>query len=233
MSQPNFSPLPSFPSFPSFPSRPPRPPRPPIQLPPHRPDDNLVGTNGNDNLFGNIGNDTLSGGAGNDTLRGGTGDDSLSGGNGNDALTGGNGNDILVGGAGADSFNFALGVVTYSRNWGDVVSSSVSSTDGVDSIADFSVAQDTIGIYASADAYGPVGLLPNSAITPEQFTIGTAARDASDAFGAANAVRFVYNSATGGLYFDADGTGAIAQVQLATLSPGLAMTNADIFVYGT
>jgi hypothetical protein len=34
----------------------------------------------------------------------------------------------------------------------------------------------------------------------------------------------------GALFFDADATGAIAQVQLATLSPGLAMTKADILV---
>jgi hypothetical protein len=42
---------------------------------------------------------------------------------------------------------------------------------------------------------------------------------------------FIYNSATGALFFDADGTGSTGQVQIATLSTGLAMTNADIFVF--
>ncbi|MBD2300691.1 calcium-binding protein, partial [Nostoc sp. FACHB-190] len=32
------------------------------------------------------------------------------------------------------------------------------------------------------------------------------------------------------LFFDADGTGAIARIQFATLSAGLSLTNADIFV---
>lgn len=54
--------------------------------------------------------------------------------------------------------------------------------------------------------------------------MGSAAANASD--------RFIYNQSTGGLFFDSDGTGAAGQVQLAGLSTGLAMTDADIFVIG-
>jgi Ca2+-binding RTX toxin-like protein len=95
----------------------------------------------------------------------------------------------------------------------------------VDRIVDFSVAQDTIGIMFPRQPYSSdtAGLTRNSEIAADQFVIGTGATDAN--------TRFIYNSGTGELYFDADGTGAIAQVQLATLSPGLAMTNANIFVY--
>jgi len=64
-----------------------------------------------------------------------------------------------------------------------------------------------------------IGSLPS-----EQFTIGSAATDASD--------RLIYNKTTGALLFDSDGTGATEQEQFATLSTGLAMTNADIFVIG-
>ncbi|MDP8963032.1 MAG: hypothetical protein M3O33_03425 [Cyanobacteriota bacterium] len=60
-------------------------------------------------------------------------------------------------------------------------------------------------------------------ITEEQFTLGTRAVDESD--------RFIYNSTTGGLFFDADGTGSLEQVQIAQLSTDLAMTHANIFVY--
>jgi Ca2+-binding RTX toxin-like protein len=184
--------------------------------------DILTGSAGNDSLDGGLGDDSLYGGNGNDSLDGGLGNDSLYGGNGNDTLLGGLGNDILVGGAGADSFNFALGYVYNSSSNSRTLS--IGSIDGVDSITDFSVADDRIGIYLSPNISAATGLTPNSAITANQFVIGTGATDASD--------RFIYNSATGGLFFDADGTGATAQVQLATLSSGLAMTNADIFVYG-
>jgi Ca2+-binding RTX toxin-like protein len=59
-------------------------------------------------------------------------------------------------------------------------------------------------------------------LTAAQFTIGAAAQDASD--------RFIYNSQTGALFFDLDGSGAAAQVQIATLSTGLAMTHQNIVV---
>ena len=54
------------------------------------------------------------------------------------------------------------------------------------------------------------------------FFKGSAAHDADD--------RIIYNSATGGLLFDKDGTGAAAAVRFATVSTGLAMTNNDFVV---
>ena len=174
--------------------------------------DSLYGGAGNDNLFGNNvsgayfynGNDSLEGGTGNDNLRGSVGNDYLAGDDGNDNLDGGDGNDTLTGGAGADKFSFTQ------------------PDEGIDTITDFSVVDDTIIVNASYP-YGFRGeLTTGAAITPTQFVIGSAARDASD--------RFIYNKDTGSLFFDADGTGAIGQLQFATLSPNLAMTNADIVV---
>jgi serralysin len=43
--------------------------------------------------------------------------------------------------------------------------------------------------------------------------------------------RIIYNSATGGLFYDADGTGASAQVQFAQLKAGLALTTANFGLY--
>ena len=49
------------------------------------------------------------------------------------------------------------------------------------------------------------------------------AGDASD--------RIIYETDTGRLLYDADGTGAAAGVQFATLATGLALTNNDFLVY--
>lgn len=57
-----------------------------------------------------------------------------------------------------------------------------------------------------------------------QFSTGvnTKALDAND--------HIIYNSSTGVLLYDSDGSGAGAIQQIATLSSGLAMTSADIVV---
>lgn len=43
--------------------------------------------------------------------------------------------------------------------------------------------------------------------------------------------RIMYETDTGRLYFDADGSGAGACVQFATLAANLALTSADFFVF--
>jgi Ca2+-binding RTX toxin-like protein len=178
-------------------------------------DDSLYGGVGDDNLDGNggaeatdeQGNDSLYGGAGNDTLDGNDGNDYLAGDDGNDNLDASYGSDTLTGGTGVDKFNFYQLDVYYSGN------------EGIDTITDFSVVDDTITV--SADRFGG-GLTNGAAIKPEQFVLGTAAANASD--------RFIYNQNTGALFFDSDGTGENGQVQFASLPSGLVMTNADIFV---
>ena len=72
----------------------------------------------------------------------------------------------------------------------------------------------------SASGFG--GGLTLGLLAADLFTIGSAATDGSD--------RFIYNSATGALSFDADGSGSLAQVQFATLSTGLNLTSRDILV---
>jgi len=145
---------------------------------------------------------SMNGKAGNDTLIGGTSHDRLIGGDGNDQLVGGAGNDTLTGGSGGDRFDFS------------------SPNQGIDRITDFSVSEDLIGISAQGFANG--GLTANAVISADQFYIGTGATDADH--------RFIYNQNNGALFFDADGTGTTSQIQIATLSKGLAMTHANIFV---
>ncbi|ASF48039.1 hypothetical protein [Methylovulum psychrotolerans] len=217
----------------------------------------LFGQAGNDTLNGGGGNDGLTGGAGDDRLDGGTGTDmayynsaatgvtvnlalttaqnthgagtdtllnieslngstyndvlvgnyannTLLGGNGNDVLAGSLGNDTLTGGAGKDifAFNSALGI------------------NNIDTLTDFNVADDTIrlenGIFTTLTTPG--------VLAAEAFKIigNGGVADSTD--------HLLYNTATGALSYDADGSGAAAAVQIAILGTGLAMTNADFIV---
>ncbi|WDD36971.1 calcium-binding protein (plasmid) [Nostoc sp. UHCC 0926] len=189
--------------------------------------DTIIGGAGNDRLSADYssGNNTLNGGAGNDrlsadysggnnTLNGGAGDDYLStnassgnnllfGDDGNDILIGGNSNDSLYGGAGTDTFVF----------------NKIFNYGSVDKIYDFNATNEVIQI--SATGFG--GGLSIGSLQKNQFTLGTSATTSEE--------RFIYNSATGALYFDRDGSASeFTQVQFAQLSTGLALTNNNFMV---
>ncbi|MBN3961089.1 cadherin-like domain-containing protein [Nostoc sp. NMS8] len=153
-------------------------------------------------LTGNNGANTLAGGDGNDSLFGNSGNDTLLGGAGDDLLTGGIGRDVLTGGTGRDSFNLAT-----------------SRTGGYDTIADFTVGEDTIFISSTEFA---LGQSQNTTLNPSLFRLGTGATTTGD--------RFIYDQSTGNLFFDKDGTGSTAQVQIALLSNQVALTSANITV---
>jgi Ca2+-binding RTX toxin-like protein len=161
-------------------------------------DDTIRGLDGDDLLFGGNGNDQLFGGNGNDTLFGRDGKDRLFGDAGDDTLIGGFRNDVLTGGAGRDRFEFRR------------------EQQGIDRITDFTPADDTIAMRASDFKSGlKLGTLPEA-----QFHLGSKAADQSD--------RFIFNSATGELFFDADGSGRRAAILLARLGRGVTMTRQDI-----
>jgi len=170
----------------------------------------LWGSSGNDYLYGNAGNDYLSGGTGNDRMYGGTGDDTLTGSSGNDYLSGWSGNDTLVGGFGNDTLTGGSDADKFAFNF---------RSEGIDTITDFSRVQGD-KIQVSASGFG--GGLNLGILRSYYFTTGSAASDTSD--------RFIYNSSTGGLFFDVDGTGSSRQVQFATLSSGLNLTSNDFIV---
>lgn len=174
--------------------------------------DFVDGYAGNDRIAGNGGNDKLFGGSGNDKIYGGRGnwdydlyywfyDDYGDGGN--DTINGGLGNDTLTGGTGVDTFIFSTAL----------------GTTNLDRITDFSVTDDTIwlentGIFKALTTLGT--------LSSSSFHTGTAAGDAAD--------RIIYNSTTGSLSYDVDGSGKKAAIQFATLTTGLALTNADFWV---
>jgi Ca2+-binding RTX toxin-like protein len=201
-------------------------------------DDILTGDDGQDKLYGDDGNDILRGGNGDDTLMGGKGDDRLEGqqgndqlmggqGNdilfgeqGNDYLTGGQGNDSLIGGIGDDTLDGGLGIDTLTGGSGFDVFRFNGRKEGSDTITDFLSGSDKI--FVSAIDFGG-SLVAGSFISLDQFTLGVSAIDASD--------RFIYDKTTGNLFFDSDGTGKSAQVQLATLTSTPDLSNTDIFAF--
>lgn len=164
--------------------------------------ENLTFTGSGDiNGTGNGAANTITGNSGDNTLTGKGGNDTLTGGGGSDTLVGGAGNDVLNGNAGSDFYRFS------------------SPGEGIDDIT-FIVVEDTIQV--SRAGFG--GGLSLGTLAASQFVIGSAAADSSD--------RFIYNSSTGALSFDANGNvnGNSEQVQFATLSSGLNMTNNDISI---
>ncbi|MEB3293330.1 MAG: calcium-binding protein, partial [Synechococcales bacterium] len=153
---------------------------------------------------GIIAGTTFTGGSNADSLQGTTGIDSLNGNAGNDVLTGNLGADSLTGGLGADKFVYNT------------------ANDGIDSILDFSVVEgDTIVVSKAGFGAGLSGNAVNSVINADQFEVNSVASSGS--------TRFFYNSATGGLFYDTDGSGTSAAKQLATLSVGLPLTRNNIF----
>jgi Ca2+-binding RTX toxin-like protein len=222
--------------------------------------DTLGGYNGADMLFGENGDDVLIGGAGNDTMSGGDGSDTyyvdspgdilidpvapgvdrvaallsytlgpdadietleaitlsatdalnftgngfgqtIVGNNGANTIDGKGGIDVLVGAGGADIFAFTTGLGSFN----------------VDRIGDFLSGTDRIALDDAVFTGLTPGALPAGA-----FAIGSQAGDADD--------RIVYNSATGELFFDADGSGAGAAMLFATLDGHPPLAASDIIV---
>jgi hypothetical protein len=155
------------------------------------------------NGHGNELNNVITGNAADNVITGKAGLDSLKGKDGNDRLSGGEGDDTLAGGLGQDSFEF---------------DAPLDAATNVDRITDFNPPDDVIRLEGAVfPTLTPAGTLKASA-----FLAASAAGDLSD--------RILYDPATGALRYDADGTGAAAPVRFATLSAGLAVTNADFTV---
>jgi Ca2+-binding RTX toxin-like protein len=147
--------------------------------------------------------EAINGSAYNDTLTGNAAANSLWGGSGNDVLDGGLGSDLLKGGLGQDTFVFdtALGL------------------NNKDTLDDFTVSDDTVRLEnAIFTALAHTGVL-----AADQFKIlgNGGVADSTD--------RILYNTVSGGLFYDADGSGTAA-VLVAVLGKGLAMTAADFMV---
>lgn len=218
----------------------------------------------NNAITGNAAANMLTGGDGGDTLDGGAGADTLVGGNGDDTFVVDNAGDTIIeyAGGGNDvvraSFSYTLSetveilYLTGARpidGTGSAANNSLFGNDaanvlnggggqdylygggGADrfviganqqvSIGDFVHGTDKIALSKAAFPALSGGTLLSAA----QFHAGSAAADASD--------RIIYDHGT--LYYDPDGTGAQAQVQIATfvnLSGPPTITASDILLIG-
>ncbi|MDQ0568544.1 VCBS repeat-containing protein [Variovorax paradoxus] len=162
-----------------------------------------LGTDGYKNFEGVIGTafaDTITGSALNDQLRGGGGNDVINGLSGDDRIAGGTGADILTGGADNDTFVFD------------------SAPNAVDSVTDFNAS----GSAGSGDLVELSRGTFTALSTASGSTLSAAEFASSDGGGAGDVVgagvHVIYDSATGNLYYDADGSGAANRTLVATLT---------------
>ena len=157
-------------------------------------------------ITGNNGINTLTGTSFADTIIGNSGNDILVGGLGNDALRGGLGKDKMTGGAGLDTFRFET---------------APSASTNLDTIVDFSLVDDTIelenGIFTALTATG--------ALNATSFRSGAGIITAADAND-----YLIYNTTTGFLYYDANGSATGAAIQIATLTGKPLLTASDFLI---
>jgi Ca2+-binding RTX toxin-like protein len=155
-------------------------------------------------LLGSAFSDLLAGTNADNYLGGQNGADQLYAAGGNDTLAGGLGNDILNGGAGLDVFLF----------------NTAPGAGNLDTVQDFVVADDTVwlenAVFTALVATGP--------LAAGQLRAGAGVATAADGNDF-----ILYNSSTGALFYDADGSGTGAvPVQFALLGAGLGLTEADL-----
>jgi Ca2+-binding RTX toxin-like protein len=127
------------------------------------------------------------------TLTGTSGSDQLTGTEGDDLLFGLAGNDQLLGGAGADRFVF---------------DTALDSTANVDTIVDFTADQDEIVLHNSIFK----ALVEEGTLSAVNFHAGSTGMAADDND------YILYNTTTGALLYDADGSGQGVAVEFAVLS---------------
>jgi serralysin len=146
------------------------------------------------------------GGNFNDVLNGDAAAQTLTGQGGSDTIWGAGGVDTLWGASGADSFVF--------REMG---------TPNADRIADFTSGSDKL--HLDDATFTAIGAMGNFASGDGRFAANSSgtAQDAGD--------RVIFNTSTGALYYDADGSGASAAPQLiATVQSGATVAATDIVV---
>lgn len=173
--------------------------------------DVIVGNLGNDVIFSFSGNDDIAAGAGDDRVTAGLGNDTIAGnlgidridaGAGNDRISGEGGNDILSGGLGADRFVFNASVVS-----------------NVDTIADFEHAIDK---FELSKAYFPS--LVAGALAADAFVRTT------DGLAVGLEDRIVYNTTTGAVIYDSNGSSAGGATTIAILTNKAGITAFDFVI---
>jgi cysteinyl-tRNA synthetase, unknown class len=184
--------------------------------------DRLFGGDGRDTLYGGIGRDSINGGLERDLLYGGEGFDRLHGGRGHDRLFGDNGRDTLYGGSGDDRIiggsgqDFLLG----GEGANTFLFGTALGPSNIDTIADFAPGEDSLQL--DDDIFTGIG--KNGALASHAFRVGFRAQDVTD--------RIIYDETTGKLFYDMDGSGKAAAVQIALLDSWLKLTASEFDISG-
>lgn len=166
----------------------------------------LSGLGGNDRIEG-LNNETLLGGDGNDWMRG-NGGNRMEGGAGRDILTMSHSGDLAFGGGGIDRFDVdADGVVDCGE------------------IRDFDARDEQIffsgAFFETALGEGP--------LAANRFHSGSGANAVAQNVNH----RFIFNTSTGVLYYDPDGNGAAAQVQVLEIDVSAGTFSVNDIVIGS
>ena len=140
-----------------------------------------------------------------------------------DVFVGNGGNDTLTGGNGADTFVFGQvheQVVTGDDDEVQTYVDTAFDLTGIDTITDFVSGLDTIAL--NVDQFTA---LTAGSCTADNLvcSVGAAAGDANDFL--------LFDTSTGALSYDADGSGAGAAVQFATLTGVTSLSASDIDVF--
>ncbi|WP_112663351.1 hypothetical protein [Microvirga flavescens] len=156
----------------------------------------------------NVNPEKTAGNAFDNKIVGGSGKDTLGGGLGNDTLWGGLGNDTLRGDGGKDVFVF---------------NTKPNNRTNLDTIKDFNAKDDSIWLENKVfTKLGAKGSESKPVQINKKFFALETAKDADD--------YIIYSKKTGKLYYDADGSGSEAAVEIATFKRNLPLTYKDFFV---
>jgi len=163
------------------------------------------------------GNDVIRGGAQTDLIMARAGNDTIDAGAGNDLISSGSGNDRITLGAGRDSVGFGA----HGASNADIVTDFVVGEDRIYFFATWADAGWTGTVRGSVEntiaIFGAFGPLAPAAFLSASNNVATSA-----------AHRIIYNTSNGELWFDQDGTGAIAPSLIATFIGIPALTASDI-----
>ena len=133
-------------------------------------------------------------------------------------------NDVIIGNAGKDTLNGGLGADTLTGGLGaDVFRfDSLLGDNNVDTITDFNLSEGDViqlentgtGLFTSITAMG--------SLAPAAFVIGASCTTAAQ--------RIRYDSISGNLFYDSDGSGYASSILFARVSAGLLLSSSQFMI---